>query len=135
MQIYTGLDLSRKRRDWHACRADGTLVGAGAVPPDPDGLAQLVHRLGNANVLAVVESMNGARFVHGRSLGASRSEVAVAVPPHRDSRSASSLTVGRDRYWPTFARDSRARCATTTRKAASGSPSNRRRHTRIGGSR
>ena len=24
MQIYTGLDLSRKRVDWHACRADGT---------------------------------------------------------------------------------------------------------------
>jgi hypothetical protein len=39
MQIYTGLDLSRKRFDWHACRADGMLVGVGAVPPDPDGLA------------------------------------------------------------------------------------------------
>jgi len=64
MQIYTGLDLSRKRLDWHACRADGTLVGAGAVPPDPDGLAQLVHRLGGGDVLAVVESMNGARFIH-----------------------------------------------------------------------
>lgn len=62
-QIYTGLDLSRKRLDWHACRADGTLVGVGAVP-DPDGLAQLVHRLGDADVLAVVESMNGARFIH-----------------------------------------------------------------------
>ena len=64
MHIYTGLDLSRKRLDWQACRADGTLVGAGAVPPDPDGLALLVHRLGDADVLAVVESMNGARFVH-----------------------------------------------------------------------
>ena len=40
MEIYTGLDLSRKRLDWHALRADGTLVGAGAVPPDPDGLAR-----------------------------------------------------------------------------------------------
>jgi transposase len=64
MHIYTGLDLSRKRLDWQALRADGTLVGTGAVPPDPDGLAQLVHRLGDAEVLAVVESMNGARFVH-----------------------------------------------------------------------
>ena len=36
MQIYTGLGLSRKRLDWQALRADGTLVGAGAVPPDPD---------------------------------------------------------------------------------------------------
>jgi len=44
----------------------GTLVDAGAVPPDPDGLARLVHQLGDANVLAVVESMNGARFVHDR---------------------------------------------------------------------
>jgi len=66
MQIYTGLDLSRKRLDWQALRGDGTLVGAGAVPPDPDGLAQLVQRLGDADVLAVVESMNGARFIHDR---------------------------------------------------------------------
>jgi transposase len=66
MQIYTGLDLSRKRLDWHACRGDGTLVGAGAVAPDPDGLAKLVHRLDEADVLAVVESMNGARFIHDR---------------------------------------------------------------------
>ena len=64
MQIYTGLDLSRYRLDWHACSADGTLVGAGAVPPDSDGLTQLVRRLGDANVLAVIEVMNGARFVH-----------------------------------------------------------------------
>ena len=48
MQIYTGLDLSRYRLDWHACSADGTLVGAGAVPPDSDGLTQLVRRLGDA---------------------------------------------------------------------------------------
>ena len=64
MQIYTGLDLSRNRLDWHALSIDGTLVEAGAVPPDPDGLAQLVRRLGDADVLAVVEVMNGARFVH-----------------------------------------------------------------------
>ena len=60
MQIYTGLDLSRNRLDWHACRVDGSLVGSGAVPPDRDGFAQLVHRLGDADVLAVVEVMNGA---------------------------------------------------------------------------
>src|SRR5207247_1871850 len=61
---YTGLDLSRNRLDWHALSIEGTLVDAGAVPPDPDGLAQLVRRLGDASVLAVVEVMNGARFVH-----------------------------------------------------------------------
>jgi transposase len=64
MQIYTGLDLSRKRLDWQALGADGTLVDAGAAPPDADGLAHLVQRLGDADVLAVIESMNGARFVH-----------------------------------------------------------------------
>src|SRR5712692_5343966 len=64
MSIYTGLDLSRKRLDWHACAGDGALVDAGAVPPDSDGLARLVHRLGGTDVLAVVEVMNGARFIH-----------------------------------------------------------------------
>lgn len=64
MQIYTGLDLSRNRLDWHALAADGAPVDAGAVPPDPDGLVQLVRRLGDAGVLAVLEVMNGARFVH-----------------------------------------------------------------------
>src|ERR1700680_688611 len=64
MQIYTGLDLSRKRLDWYACVGDGQLVDRGAVPPDLDGLAQLVRRLGDTDVLAVLEVMNGARFVH-----------------------------------------------------------------------
>jgi transposase len=64
MRIYTGLDLSRKRLDWHACAGDGTLVEVGAVAPDADGLARLVHRLGDADVLAVIEVMNGARFIH-----------------------------------------------------------------------
>jgi len=64
MQIYTGLDLSRKRLDWYACAGDGQLVDRGAVPSDLDGLVQLVRRLGHTNVLAVIEVMNGARFVH-----------------------------------------------------------------------
>ena len=46
MRVYTGLDFSRKRLDWQALRA------------------HLVRRLGDAEVLAVVEVMNGARFVH-----------------------------------------------------------------------
>jgi transposase len=64
MRVYGGLDLSRKRLDWHACSVEGALVGAGAVPPDPDGLAGLVRRLGDVDVIVVIESMNGARFVH-----------------------------------------------------------------------
>jgi transposase len=62
--LYVGLDLSRKRLDFDARVGDGELVERGAVPPDADGLAKLVRRLGDADVLAVIESMNGARFVH-----------------------------------------------------------------------
>jgi len=64
--LYVGLDLSRKRIDFHALREDGELVERGALPADPDGLARLVYRLGghDREVLAVIESMNGARFVH-----------------------------------------------------------------------
>ncbi len=64
--LYVGLDLSRKRIDFHAPREDGELVERGALPADPDGLARLVYRLGghDREVLAVIESMNGARFVH-----------------------------------------------------------------------
>jgi transposase len=62
--LYVGLDLSRKRVDFDARRFDGELVDRGSLPPDADGLRALVRRLGDAGVLAVVESMNGARFVH-----------------------------------------------------------------------
>jgi transposase len=62
--LYVGLDLSRKRIDYDARRGDGELVERGAVPPDGDGLAGLVARLGDVPVTAVIESMNGARFVH-----------------------------------------------------------------------
>ena len=64
--LYVGLDLSRKRLDFDARVAGGELVERGAVAPDADGLAGLVRRLGDAEVLAVIESMNGARFVHDR---------------------------------------------------------------------
>jgi transposase len=64
--LYVGLDLSRKRLDFDARLAGGELLERGAVPPDPDGLAGLVRRLGDGEVLAVIESMNGARFVHDR---------------------------------------------------------------------
>ena len=64
--LYVGLDLSRKRLDWHGLLADGERFDAGACPPDGDGLAHLVHRLGAGQrpVLAAIESMTGARFVH-----------------------------------------------------------------------
>jgi transposase len=64
--LYVGMDLSRKRLDFDVRLAGGELVERGAVPPDADGLASLVRRLGDSDVLAVIESMNGARFVHDR---------------------------------------------------------------------
>jgi transposase len=66
--LYVGLDLSRKRLDWHALAVDGERLGEGACPPDRDGLAHLVHgfdgEYGQVSVMAVIESMTGARFVH-----------------------------------------------------------------------
>ena len=62
--LYVGLDLSRKRLDWLALDRDGVPSAVGAAPPDRDGLAALGRRLGDASVLAVIESMSGARFVH-----------------------------------------------------------------------
>ena len=64
--LYVGLDLSRKRVDFDALLAGGERYERGAVPADRDGLGGLVRRLGDAGlpVLAVIESMSGARFVH-----------------------------------------------------------------------
>src|SRR6266568_7941603 len=63
--LYVGLDLSRKRLDWQALMPNGERAAIGAVPPDRDGLDKLVRRLGDGEgVLAVIESMSGARFVH-----------------------------------------------------------------------
>jgi len=64
--LYVGLDLSRKRLDFDALLPDGERFERGAVPPDAEGLVSLVRRLGDANepVLATIESMSGARFVH-----------------------------------------------------------------------
>src|SRR6266568_1987137 len=62
--LYVGLDLSRKRLDWQALDAQGAQVAIGASPPDRDGLVGLARRLGDAPVLAVIESMTGACFVH-----------------------------------------------------------------------
>jgi transposase len=61
--LYVGLDLSRKRLDWEALREDGEVVARGADPPDADGLRHLTGRL-SLPVLAAIESMGGARFVH-----------------------------------------------------------------------
>jgi transposase len=66
--LYAGLDLSRKRLDFHLLDADGATVDVGASPPDADGLQHLSERvaLDGEPVSAAIESMNGARFVHDR---------------------------------------------------------------------
>jgi transposase len=64
--LYAGLDLSRKRVDFHLLDEAGATVEIGAAPPDADGLRGLVGRLARFGkpVRAAIESMNGARFIH-----------------------------------------------------------------------
>jgi transposase len=64
--LYAGLDLSRKRLDFHLLDEEGGTVELGCAPPDADGLRKLVAQLGRHKqpVWAAIESMNGARFVH-----------------------------------------------------------------------
>src|SRR6266700_2041846 len=66
--LYAGLDLSRKRLDFHLLDRDGATVEVGAAPPDADGLLGLTRRLDRHRepIRAAIESMNGARFVHDR---------------------------------------------------------------------
>jgi transposase len=66
--LYAGLDLSRKRLDYHLLDESGQTVELGAAPPDVDGLRALAERLARHRqpLRAAIESMNGARFVHDR---------------------------------------------------------------------
>jgi transposase len=78
--LHVGLDLSRKRVDVHVLDERGETVWVGAVPPDADGLCGLVRRFAGEGVLAAIESMNGARFVHDQlELGGWQVEIADAV--------------------------------------------------------
>ncbi len=66
--LHAGLDLSRKALEVHLLAPDGSTVSTMTVPPDLDGLRGLVARVrrlpGGREVVGVIESMNGARFVH-----------------------------------------------------------------------
>ncbi|MGC9974299.1 MAG: IS110 family transposase [Gaiellaceae bacterium] len=79
MELYVGGDLSRKRLDWYSVWADGAECAAGASPPDSDGLAALARSWLSLSedVVVVIESMTGARFVHDQ-LEASGVEVKIA---------------------------------------------------------
>ena len=64
--LHAGLDLSRNRLDVCLLDEDGQLVRRGVASPDRGGLTRLasdVEDLGGP-VMAAIESMNGARFVH-----------------------------------------------------------------------
>ena len=64
LMLHAGLDLSRRRLD--VCLVDdaGERVAQAAAAPDTDGLRHLARRVAATRVRAVIESMNGARFVH-----------------------------------------------------------------------
>src|SRR4026208_263465 len=66
--LYAGLDPSRKRLAFHLLDGDGGTVEVGAAPPDADGLDRLTERLARHGepVVAALESVNRARFVHDR---------------------------------------------------------------------
>ena len=67
--LYAGLDLSRKRLDFHLLDGEGATVEVGAAPPDADGLRGLSRARSiviGEPIRAAIESMNGARFVHDR---------------------------------------------------------------------
>ena len=64
--LHVGLDLSRKRVDVCLISSEGELVEHFRAPSDRDGLYGLTRRVAvyDEPVRGVVESMNGARFVH-----------------------------------------------------------------------
>jgi transposase len=68
IMLHAGLDLSRHRLDVCLLAEDGATLEVTTAPPDRDGLRVLVRRVardhGKEKVLAVIESMNGARFAH-----------------------------------------------------------------------
>jgi transposase len=94
--LYVGMDLSRKRLDFDARLTSGEPFEPGAVPPDADGLAGLVRRLGGTEVIPVIKSMNGARFVHDRLEVAAR-DVRIAHAVKAQSAGAFGLQDGHDR--------------------------------------
>ena len=66
--LHAGLALSRHRLDVHVMPEDGSTLKVTTAPPERDGLRSFVRQVegdcGTEEVLAVIESMNGARFVH-----------------------------------------------------------------------
>jgi Transposase len=66
--LHAGLDLSRRKVDVCLLSPAGEIIDEWASPPDADGLRGLAARaaMWGPAVRGVIESMNGARFVHDR---------------------------------------------------------------------
>jgi hypothetical protein len=64
--LHVGLDLSRRKVDVCRLSGEGEIVDEWASPPDADGLRGLAARaaIWGRVVRGVIESMNGAPFVH-----------------------------------------------------------------------
>src|SRR5438067_5714812 len=63
--LYVGLDLSRKRLDYCLLDEQGVVLEQAGAPPDRDGLRALAAHVGHElPVVAAIESMTGARYVH-----------------------------------------------------------------------
>jgi transposase len=69
--LHVGLDLSRKQVEVCLISDEGELIDRFAATPDRDGLYGLARRVAayGERVRGVVESMNGARFVHDELVG------------------------------------------------------------------
>jgi hypothetical protein len=79
--LYAGLDLSRKRLDFHLLDAEGATVDVGASPPDADGLRGL--------------SVSGSSGTASRSGRPSRRNLTFGADPIKTS-SATTSSTGRE---------------------------------------
>jgi transposase len=68
LHVARSMDLSRRKVDVCLLSEAGEVVDEWASPPDADGLRGLAARaaMWGPAVRGVIESMNGARFVHDR---------------------------------------------------------------------
>jgi hypothetical protein len=96
--LYAGLDLSRKRRDFHLLDGEGATVEVGAAPPDANGLCGLSERLARHGdtVRAAIESMNGALGT-GRGRHPRLHSTRYATATSRGKRASASSAAPRSR--------------------------------------
>jgi transposase len=110
--LHAGLDLSRRQLDICLVDARGKLVAETAVPADADGLRGLAARLAGRRVRAVIESMNGARFVHDMleehgwdvviadaQRGKGLAPLACKDRPHRRQGAGRAVVAGERQVW------------------------------------